>query len=158
MDRGGRVKVLPDLSIPGHPEVRVLGDMITLTDPKGQVVPGVSPAAIQMGEYTAKNIAEEIRRGAVGAPGNLRPFVYFDKGTMATIGRSRAVAKIGRFEFSGFPAWLTWLFVHLIFLIGFRNKVSVLLSWVYSYWTFKRGARVIYGAASAARTDSAQPP
>ena len=145
-DRAGRVKVLPDLSIPGHPEVRVLGDMVALKDPKGQVVPGVSPAAMQMGEYVAENIAEEIRRGITGDPSKRAPFVYNDKGSMATIGRSRAVAKIGKVEFSGYFAWLTWLFVHLVFLVGFRNKISVLFSWVYSYFTFKRGARVVYGA------------
>lgn len=145
-DRAGRVKVLPDLSIPGHPEVRVLGDMVALKDPKGQVVPGVSPAAMQMGEYVAENIADEIRRATTGDPSTRRPFIYRDKGTMATIGRSRAVAKIGKVEFSGYFAWLTWLFVHLLFLIGFRNKLSVLFSWIYSYLTFKRGARVIYGA------------
>ncbi len=145
-DRAGRVQVLPDLSVPGHPEVRVLGDMVSLKDPKGQVVPGVSPAAMQMGEYVAENIADEIRRGTKGDPSTRAPFVYRDKGSMATIGRSRAVAKIGRVEFSGYFAWVTWLFVHLIFLIGFRNKLSVLFSWIYSYLTFKRGARVIYGA------------
>jgi NADH dehydrogenase len=144
-DRAGRVKVLPDLSIPGHPEVRVLGDMISLTDPKGQVVPGVSPAAMQTGSYVARSIAKEIRAGATTAPNQRPPFVYFDKGTMATIGRSRAVAKIGKLQFSGILAWMAWLFVHLIFLIGFRNKISVLISWTYSYLTFKRGARVIYG-------------
>jgi len=144
-DRAGRVKVLPDLSIPGHPEVRVVGDMITLTDPKGQIVPGVSPAAMQTGRYVAKGIAREIRAGVKADTSRRKPFSYFDKGSMATIGRSRAVAKIGRFEFSGFLAWQAWLFIHLIFLVGFRNKLSVLLSWAYSYLTFKRGARVIYG-------------
>jgi len=144
-DRAGRVKVLPDLSLPGHPEVRVLGDMITLTDPKGQIVPGVSPAAMQMGKYVAKSIAREIQTGRALEPNQRPPFTYFDKGTMATIGRSRAVAKIGKLEFSGFLAWQAWLFIHLVFLIGFRNKISVLISWTYSYLTFKRGARVIYG-------------
>lgn len=144
-DRAGRVKVLPDLSIPGHAEVRVLGDMVNYTDPKGQVVPGVCPAAMQMGEYAARQIAAEIRAGPRADPAKRKPFVYFDKGSMATIGRSRAVAKVGKFEFSGFFAWMSWLFVHLLFLIGFRNKLSVLISWTYSYWTFKRGARVIYG-------------
>jgi len=148
LDRAGRVEVLPDLSLPGHPEVRVLGDMISLTDPKGQVVPGVSPAAMQTAKYAAASIAAEIREGATIAPRQRKPFVYFDKGTMATIGRSRAVAKIGRLQFSGFLAWQAWLFVHILFLIGFRNKLSVLLSWSYSYFTFKRGARVIYGFPS----------
>lgn len=152
-DRAGRVKVLPDLSLPGHPEVRVLGDLVALTDPKGQVVPGVAPAAMQMGAYAAADIAEELRAaersGAAGGrsadPARRAPFVYRDKGNMATIGRSRAIAKVGRLEFSGLPAWVAWLSVHLLFLVGFRNKLSVLLSWSYSYLTFKRGARVIYG-------------
>ena len=147
-DRAGRVKVLPDLSIPGHPEVRVLGDMITLTDPKGQIVPGVSPAAMQAGRYVAHSIAQEISAGPAANPNQRKPFSYFDKGSMATIGRSRAIAKVGKFEFSGFLAWQAWLFVHLIFLIGFRNKLSVLISWSYSYLTYKRGARVIYGFPS----------
>lgn len=149
VDRAGRVQVLPDLSLPGHPEVRVLGDMIALKDPKGQVVPGVSPAALQAGNYAAAGIAQEIRGRRKPEQGSRPPFVYRDKGSMATIGRSRAIAKIGRFEFSGFSAWLAWLLVHLVFLIGFRNKVSVLLSWMYSYFTFKRGARVIYGIPAA---------
>lgn len=153
-DRAGRVKVLPDLSVPGHPEVRVLGDMIALTDPKGQVVPGVSPAALQAGAYAARGIAEEIRAGVAGDPARRKPFVYFDKGTMATIGRSRAVAMIGKLQFSGFFAWMAWLLIHLIFLIGFRNKLSVLLAWTYSYCTYKRGARVIYGFPPA--QDSSQ--
>lgn len=144
-DRAGRVKVLPDLSLRGHPEVRVLGDMIALTDPKGQVVPGVSPAAMQAGTYVAKTLAQELRAGAAATALHREPFVYFDKGTMATIGRSRAVAKIGKLQFSGFTAWLAWLFIHLVFLVGFRNKLSVLLAWTYSYLTFRRGARVIYG-------------
>jgi len=144
-DRAGRVKVLPDLSLPGHPEVRVLGDMIALTDPKGQIVPGVSPAAMQAGRYVAQNIAIEIRAGSKADTNQRKPFYYFDKGSMATIGRSRAIAKVGKLEFSGFLAWQAWLFIHLIFLVGFRNKLSVLISWAYSYLTFKRGARVIYG-------------
>ncbi|MBE2212229.1 MAG: NAD(P)/FAD-dependent oxidoreductase, partial [Opitutaceae bacterium] len=156
-DRAGRVKVLPDLSVPGHPEVRVLGDMIAHTDPKGRTVPGMCPAAMQMGGYAAASIAGDLRassRSHAGSPASTpasidpaqrKPFTYFDKGTMATIGRSRAIAKVRSLEFSGFPAWIAWLLIHLLFLIGFRNKLSVLLSWTYSYWTFKRGARVIYG-------------
>ena len=102
-------------------------------------------AAMQAGAYAAQTLARELRAGAAAAPARRAPFVYFDKGTMATIGRSRAVAKIGRLQFSGFTAWLAWLFIHLVFLVGFRNKLSVLLSWTYSYLTFRRGARVIYG-------------
>ncbi len=165
IDRAGRVKVLPDLSLPGHPEVRVLGDLVALTDPKGQVVPGVAPAAMQMGAYAAAGIAEELqaaeRSGAAGGrstdPARRAPFVYRDKGNMATIGRSRAIAKVGRLEFSGFPAWVAWLSVHLLFLVGFRNKLSVLLSWSYSYLTFKRGARVIYGGGPSTSDTDAKP-
>jgi len=107
----------------------------------GKPVPGVSPAAMQMGCHVAKIIEQEIRFGAK-APAR-PPFKYWDKGTMATIGRSAAVAWIGRFKFSGLLAWLAWLFVHLIFLIGFRNRASVLFNWTYSYFSYKRSARLI---------------
>jgi NADH dehydrogenase len=146
LDRAGRVKILPDLSVPGHPEVFALGDMTTLTDRNGRVVPGLSPAALQMGAHAAKTIADEIQNGK-RVPALRAAFGYLDKGSMATIGRSRAVAMIGRFHFSGFPAWLAWLGVHLIFLVGFRNKISVLIQWTYSYLTYKRGARVITGVS-----------
>jgi NADH dehydrogenase len=140
LDRSGRVKVNPDLSLPGHPEVFAIGDLALVQDESGQPVPGVSPAAMQMGRYTARLIQRELDAGKSGT----RPaFHYFDKGTMATIGRSAAVAKIGPLEFSGYFAWLAWLFIHLLFLIGFRNKAAVLLQWTYSYFTYKRGARII---------------
>ncbi len=142
-DRAGRLKVAPDLSLPGHPEVFALGDLVTLVDPRGRAVPGLAPAAMQMGAHAARVVAREIRRGR-GAGGRAA-FVYWDKGTMATIGRSAAVAQVGRLKFSGWPAWMAWLTVHLIFLIGFRNRLSVFLQWVYSYWTYKRGARIIFG-------------
>jgi NADH:ubiquinone reductase (H+-translocating) len=140
LDRAGRVKVNPDLSVPGHPEVFAIGDMAQVLERDGSLVPGVSPAAMQMGTHVAHIIENEI-----AFPGGLeRPaFKYWDKGTMATIGRSAAVAKIGRFEFSGVTAWLAWLVIHLIFLVGFRNKLSVLCQWFYSYLTYKRGARII---------------
>jgi NADH dehydrogenase len=154
VDRAGRVKILPDLSVPGHPEVFALGDMTTLTDAKGRVVPGLSPAALQMGAHAAKVIAEEIQKGK-RAPTDRPAYVYVDKGSMATIGRSSAVAMIGRLHFSGYPAWLAWLGVHLIFLIGFRNKISVLLQWTYSYFTYKRGARVITGVRGDTPSHSA---
>ncbi|MEO7599715.1 MAG: FAD-dependent oxidoreductase, partial [Opitutus sp.] len=160
MDRGGRIKVLPDLSLPGHPEVFAIGDLVTLVDPKGQVVPGVSPAAIQMGEHTAKLIAGELRdRDRSATKGSsLREreaFTYWDKGTMATIGRSKAVAQFGKLHFSGYPAWIAWLFVHLIFLVGFRSKLSVFMQWTYSYLTYKRGARIITGISGAPPASSA---
>jgi NADH dehydrogenase len=143
LDRAGRVKVQPDLSLPGHPEVFAIGDMALVLDKNGKPVPGVSPAAMQMARHAARVIADELDLGAGRAP---RPgFKYWDRGTMATIGRSAAVAWIGKLKFSGLLAWLAWLFVHLIFLIGFRNKLAVLLQWAYSYFAYKRSARIITG-------------
>jgi NADH dehydrogenase len=143
LDRAGRIKVHPDLSVPGHPEVFAIGDMVLSLDEDGKPVPGVSPGAMQMGKHIAKIIGDELDLGPGRAP---RPrFKYWDKGTMATIGRSAAVAWIGKLKFSGFPAWLAWLFVHLIFLVGFRSKIAVLLQWTYSYFAYKRSARLIVG-------------
>ena len=141
LDRAGRVKVNPDLSLPGHAEIFAIGDLALVLETDGQPVPGVSPAAMQMGKHVAKIIGEEIRFGAPAPP---RPaFKYWDKGTMATIGRSAAVAQIGKIKLSGLLAWLAWLFIHLIFLIGFRNRTSVLFQWMYSYFSYKRSARLI---------------
>ena len=143
-DRVGRLKALPDLSLPGHPEVFAIGDIATLVDKNGVTVPGVSPAAMQMARHAAVIIEAECHgdgKSSTGRP----PFSYWDKGTMATIGRSKAVAVVGKIRFSGFFAWLAWLVVHLVFLVGFRNRLSVLLSWTYSYFTYKRGARLIVG-------------
>jgi len=141
LDRAGRVKVSPDLSLPGHPEVFAIGDMALVLETDGQPVPGVSPAAMQMGKHVARIISDELDLGPGRAP---RPrFNYWDRGTMATIGRSAAVASIGKLKISGLIAWLAWLFVHLIFLIGFRNKIAVLLQWAYSYFAYKRSARII---------------
>ncbi|MFP4069915.1 MAG: NAD(P)/FAD-dependent oxidoreductase [Verrucomicrobiota bacterium] len=139
-DKAGRLKVRPDCSLPGHPEVFALGDIVHLTDAKGQAVPGISPAAIQMGKYVSRVISHQLDGGR-----DSPPFAYFDKGNMATLGRSKAVARIGKLEFSGFTAWMAWLGVHLIFLIGFRNKLTVLIQWFYSYVTYRRGARIITG-------------
>lgn len=140
LDRAGRVKVNADCSLPGHPEVFAVGDMVSMRQKDGTPVPGVSPAAMQMAKHVAMIIEGELTSPGVAA----RPaFDYFDKGTMATIGRSAAVAHVGPFKFDGFMAWLTWLFVHLLFLVGFRNKVAVLWQWTYSYFTYKRGARII---------------
>lgn len=148
-DRGGRLQVLPDLSLPGHPEVFAAGDIVSLVDKNGVRVPGVAPAAMQMGRHLAKLVARDARRCEAGRP--LDPnvpraaFAYFDKGSMATIGRSRAVAAAGPLRFRGFIAWLMWLFVHLMFLIGLRNRVFVFLQWVWAYATWERGARIIAG-------------
>jgi len=137
LDRGGRIEVLPDLSLPGHPEVFAAGDIVSLTDKNGVKVPGVSPAAIQMGAFIAKTIQNR-------QPGTDREaFAYWDKGSMATIGRSAAVVSFAGMKMRGFIAWLMWLFVHLVFLMNMRNRVSVFLHWVWSYCTWQRGARVI---------------
>ena len=149
LDRAGRVKVNPDLSLPGHPEVFAIGDMALVLDDEGKPVPGVSPAAMQMAKHVARIIRDELELGRERAA---RPaFRYWDKGTMATIGRSAAVAKIGRIEFNGFLAWVAWLFIHLIFLIGFRNRLAVLLQWAYSYVAYKRGARIVTGLSEEAK-------
>jgi NADH:ubiquinone reductase (H+-translocating) len=151
LDRGGRIKVNPDLSVPGHPEVFAVGDMALALEKDGTLVPGVSPAAMQMGAHVAHIIENEIAfPGGVKRP----PFKYWDKGTMATIGRSAAVAKVGKFEFSGVTAWLAWLTIHLFFLVGFRNKIAVLFQWFYSYVTYKRGARLIATAETPAMRES----
>jgi NADH:ubiquinone reductase (H+-translocating) len=143
LDRSGRVKVKPDLSLPGHPEVFAIGDLALVLQDNGEPVPGVSPAAMQMAKHVARIIQDELDLGPGRAP--RPPFKYWDRGTMATIGRSAAVAWIGRLRFSGLFAWLAWLLVHLIFLIGFRNRLAVLLQWGYSYFAYKRGARIITG-------------
>ncbi|PTY06575.1 FAD-dependent oxidoreductase [Opitutaceae bacterium EW11] len=147
LDKAGRIKVKPDCSVPGHPEAFAVGDLATLVDRNGKQVPGVSPAAMQMARHVVRLIESELRQGKQ-PPEQRRAFGYFDKGSMATIGRSAAVAMVGRFKFSGFLAWAAWLSVHLVFLIGFRNRVSVFLQWVYSYFTYRRGARIITGRIS----------
>jgi NADH dehydrogenase len=139
LDRAGRVKVNLDLSLPGHPEVFAIGDMAFVMQANGKPVPGVSPAAIQMAQHVAKIIEEEV----AGINVIRAPFNYWDKGTMATIGRSKAVAQVGAIKLSGLTAWLAWLALHLVFLIGFRNKVAVMVDWMYSYFAYKRGARII---------------
>lgn len=146
VDKAGRIKVSPDCSVPGHPEVFAAGDIASLVDKNGKTVPGVSPAAMQMAEHVAKIIEAEVKNGAC-PPAERPAFAYWDKGSMATIGRSAAVAMVGKLKFSGFLAWMAWLLVHLIFLVGFRNRVSVLFQWTYSYLTYKRGARIITGVS-----------
>ena len=145
LDRAGRVKVNPDLSIPGHPKAFAIGDMALVIGKDGKPVPGVSPAAMQM----ARHIAEIIDTELYSPHANDRlPFKYFDKGTMATIGRSAAVAYAGPIHMKGLVAWLAWLFVHLIFLVGFKNKIAVLIDWMYAYFAYRRGARIIIGSRS----------
>ena len=139
LDRAGRVLVEPDLSVPGHAEVFVIGDLAAVINADGSPVPGVAPAAIQEGTHTAKNIARMIN----GQPA--LPFRYRDKGSLATIGRAAGVADFGRLKLSGFIAWSAWLAVHIFFLIGFRNRVLVTLQWAWAYITYQRGARLITG-------------
>jgi NADH:ubiquinone reductase (H+-translocating) len=190
IDRAGRVLVHSDLSIPGHPEVFVIGDLAALKDENGKMLPGVAPVALQQGRFVAKLIRKELesrrdvrpknapgallladfaRSGdfdsspaapssAPGAPSFSRtsreggdfdsrpPFHYWDKGSLATIGRAAAVAEFGRIHISGFIAWLSWLFVHILFLIGFRNRLIVFIQWAWSYVTYERGARLITGS------------
>jgi NADH dehydrogenase len=139
VDRAGRVIVNRDLSIPNHPEVFVIGDLASLKDEEGNLLPGVAPVAMQEGRAVSKNIARDLE--------NLprKDFHYVDKGSLATIGRAAAVAQIRGLHISGYLAWLAWLFVHVFFLIGFRNRLLVLIQWAWSYITYERGARLITG-------------
>jgi NADH:ubiquinone reductase (H+-translocating) len=140
IDRAGRVLVNPDLTLPGHSNVFVIGDLAFLKDEAGKPLPGVAPVAMQEGKYIAHAIASDLRHEA------RKPFHYFDKGSLATIGRAAAVAQFGKVHISGFLAWLSWLFVHIFFLIGFRNRIIVLIQWAWSYFTYERGARLITGS------------
>jgi len=132
LDRAGRVSVEPDLSLPGRPEVFVVGDLARV-----EGVPGIAPAAKQMGRHAARNIMRRLS----GEPAV--PFRYRDYGQLATIGRNAAVAVLGKLHLSGYPAWLTWLVAHIYFLINFRNRVVVLIDWAWAYWTFDRNARIV---------------
>jgi NADH:ubiquinone reductase (H+-translocating) len=184
-DRAGRVLVQPDLSLPSHPEVFVIGDLASLKDANGKQLPGVAPVAMQQGRFVAKLIREELKSNPAGAPflagfarsGDLgsssadpstspetKPgshdsrtigifpsrsaFHYWDKGSLATIGRAAAIAEFGKIHISGFVAWLSWLFIHILFLIGFRNRLLVLIQWAWSYVTYERGARLITGSTT----------
>ncbi len=137
VDRAGRVMVQPDLTLPGHPEVFVIGDLAVCHDASGRPLPGVAPVAMQQGAYAARAILAR-RRGT-----SLPPFRYVDRGNMATIGRAAAVADFGWLRFSGFAAWLMWLFVHLFFLIEFQNRILVMFQWAWNYFTWSRSSRLI---------------
>jgi NADH dehydrogenase len=145
VDHAGRVLVHPDLSIAGHPEVFVIGDLASLKDKAGKLLPGVAPVAILEGRYVAKVIRHEIHGGAHARSSDRKPFHYWDKGSLATIGRAAAVAEFAKIHISGYVAWLAWLFIHIFFLIGFRNRVLVFIQWAWSYFTYERGARLITG-------------
>jgi NADH:ubiquinone reductase (H+-translocating) len=147
VDRAGRVMVEPDLTVTGHPRVYVIGDLASL-EQDGKAVPGVAPAAMQGGRHAVKNILHTIR----GEP--REPFRYIDKGSVATIGRAAGVADFGRLKLSGVIAWLSWLFIHIFFLIGFRNRFVVMFSWAWSYFTYDRGARLITGPIGSIEPDA----
>jgi NADH dehydrogenase len=139
LDKAGRVVVEPDLSLPGHPEVFVIGDLANYPHQTGQPLPGVAPVAMQQGRHVAGQIVRRLR----GEPP--LPFHYHDRGSMATIGRAAAVADLGRVHLSGFLAWLAWLFIHILYLIEFDNRVLVLFQWAWNYFTHNRSARLIVG-------------
>ena len=144
LDQNGRVPVEPDLSVPGHPEIFVIGDLALLHQ-GGRPLPGLSPVAMQQGRYVALAIAARLRGGS------LPRFHYVDKGSMAVIGRSSAVAEIGGLRLQGFVAWLAWCFVHIFYLIGFRNRFIVMFEWAWAYASYQRGARLITGDIDARR-------
>ncbi len=141
LDKVGRVVVESDLSLPGFMEIFVIGDMASVLQKDGEPVPGVSPAAMQMGETTAANILRDLKSQP------RKEFEYINRGTMATIGRNKAIADIGGYQFKGFIAWLMWLFLHIVFLIGFRNRFAVMFDWFWAYLTRERSARLITGDA-----------
>jgi NADH dehydrogenase len=146
LDSAGRVPVEPGLSIAGHPEILVIGDLAAFIQ-DGRQLPGVAPTAIQQGKYAAKLIRNRLQNEKT------KPFRYRDKGSLATIGRNSAVAQIGPFQFSGILAWLAWLFIHLLYIVEFENRVLIIVQWAYDYFTHNRGARLITGP-DAGRDDS----
>ena len=150
-DRAGRVKVAPDLSVPGHPDIFVIGDTALATGVDGKPLPGVAPVAKQQGEYVAHLVAERTRGRSVP------PFRYRDFGALATIGRKRAVVQMGRLKLTGFIAWLLWSVAHIYFLIGFRNRFAVATNWLWNYITFQRGTRLITGISGARMEDMPMP-
>jgi NADH dehydrogenase len=137
LDRAGRIPVNPDLSLPGYPEVFAAGDIAHVDIGEGKLLPGLAPAAIQTGIRAAKNILASIHGE------ERKPFKYLDKGQMATIGKSKAIAQTGKLKFTGFIAWLAWMFIHILYLVGFKNRLSVLGEWIWAYVFSKRGARLI---------------
>lgn len=143
LDRAGRVPVRSDLTVPGHPEVFVVGDLAAFLDRNGKQLPGLAPVAIQQGQHAARNVVRALKRRPH------EPFLYADRGMLATIGRAAAVADLGRVRFSGYLAWVTWLFVHIFWLIGFRNRFIVLFEWAWAYVTYQRAVRLITGDPGA---------
>jgi NADH dehydrogenase len=149
-DRAGRALVNQDLTVPNRPEIQAIGDMVSLKDKRGEPVPGVAPAAMQMGRHAAHNILRQL----AGKPPE--PFWYVDKGSLATIGRHAGIADLRGLRFGGWPAWLAWALIHLFFLVGFRNRVLVFLQWGWAYVFYTRGARII-SEIPARRTDGGAP-
>lgn len=147
-DRGGRIKVNPDLTLPNFPDIFIVGDLAAAAGPDGKPLPGVAQVAIQGGTYAARTIAARLK-----GEKNTKPFHYFNKGDMAVIGRAAAVANVFGMHFWGWPAWLIWLFIHLMYIVEFQNRVLVFIQWGFEYLTFSRGARLITGATD----DLAQP-
>jgi NADH:ubiquinone reductase (H+-translocating) len=150
-DRAGRVKVLSDLSVPGHPDIFVIGDTALLNGADGNPLPGVAPVAKQQGQYIA-NLLVARQKGS-----SVKPFRYRDFGSLATIGRSRAVVQMGRLKIKGFIAWLLWCVAHIYFLIGFRNRLIVATNWLWNYITFQRGTRLITGVTGSRMEDMPMP-
>jgi NADH dehydrogenase len=150
LDRGGRVLVRSDCSLPNHPEILVIGDLAAHRDLNGNPLPGLAPVAMQQGAYVGRMIGKHLRGETV------QPFQYVDKGTLATIGRNRAVASFRKLRFGGFVAWIVWLFVHLLYLVGFQNRVLVVIQWAFHYFTYNRKARLIVatGPTSSASNHS----
>jgi NADH dehydrogenase len=142
-DKAGRVLVNQYLNLASHPEVFVIGDLAWFIDSRGETLPGIAPVAIQMGGNVAGNISRDLRHES------RKPFVYFDKGTMATIGRAHAVAMVGKLHLSGLIAWMAWLFIHILYLIGFRNRLVVMVEWIWAYVRFEKAARLITGNSSS---------
>ena len=145
VDKNGRVVVEPDLTVPGHPEIFVIGDLSLFTHQGGKPLPGVSPVAMQQGRHVARSIRDRLAGRAA------RPFHYLDKGSMAVVGRSAAVAELLGLNLRGFPAWLAWSLLHIFYLIGFRNRFVVMFEWAWAYVTYQRGARLITGNLEAPR-------
>jgi NADH dehydrogenase len=139
LDKAGRVQVEADLSIQGHPEILVIGDLAAFLQ-DGKQLPGVAPAAMQQGHYAARLIERRLKDEKT------KPFRYLDKGSLATIGRNQAVAQIGPLQFSGILAWMAWLFIHLLYIVEFENRMLIIVQWAYDYFTYNRGARLITGA------------
>jgi NADH dehydrogenase len=139
LDRAGRVLVQADLTVPNHPEIFVIGDLASIKTADGKPVPGVAPAAMQQGKFVAWTIRQRLSGGTTG------PFIYRDKGNLATIGRHAAVADLHWLTFWGFPAWLIWLLIHLFYIIVFENRILIMVQWAWSYWLRGRSARLITG-------------